>query len=593
MLFGHTDFRLRHPGIPADRTGMRLPRLELPRVEAAMRTRSVNTRIFAGFAVAIGVALLVGLTGIWRMHQISTNLEAVSEHSLRPVNEVAGIRSAVDQIEMNIRAHAATDVFFEKQNFVSSIQTSFDQAAQRVGAFRATSPNSSELERVTSLEADLAGLEPIVYDVLLPKSEDGELEAFQTAFKEQAAPLFADAQGDADALMAAENAAAAQEVSDAQSAYTQAVIGLILLLVIGTAVALLLGLVISRSIVVPLRDSVDTLERVAEGDLTASVEVMGTDEMAMMGRALNTTVQRTAAAIESIAVGATTLATSSETLAMTGASMGAAAEQTSDVAGNVSAAATQVSGNVGHAVMGAQGLGSSIQEIAQSAADAADVANRAVTDAEEVNRTVERLETASEQVGDVVQLITKIARQTHLLALNATIEAQRAGEAGKGFAVVADEVKDLARQTADATDEIDRTIAGIRLEVEAATGALDRITDVIGHISDTQTTIAAAVEEQNQTTGDIIERMSQAAAGAEEIAVTIRGVASAATETSHGVEEARTAAAELATLADDLAHTVARFQVGEHRDADATPPTASAGSELDELAAHGAAPAPA
>src|SRR3990172_6269714 len=425
MLFGHTDFRLRHPGIPADRTGMRLPRLELPRVEAAMRTRSVNTRIFAGFAVAIGVALLVGLTGIWRMHQISTNLEAVSEHSLRPVNEVAGIRSAVDQIEMNIRAHAATDVFFEKQNFVSSIQTSFDQAAQRVGAFRATSPNSSELERVTSLEADLAGLEPIVYDALLPKWEDGELEAFQTAFKEQAAPLFADAQGDADALMAAENAAAAQEVSDAQSAYTQAVIGLILLLVIGTAVALLLGLVISRSIVVPLRDSVDTLERVAEGDLTASVEVMGTDEMAMMGRALNTTVQRTAVAIESIAVGATTLATSSETLAMTGASMGAAAEQTSDVA-------------------------------------------------------------------------------------------------GKGFAVVADEVKDLARQTADATDEIDRTIAGIRLEVEAATGALDRITDVIGHISDTQTTIAAAVEEQNQTTGDIIERMSQAAAGAEEIAVTIR-----------------------------------------------------------------------
>jgi methyl-accepting chemotaxis protein len=277
---------------------------------------------------------------------------------------------------------------------------------------------------------------------------------------------------------------------------------------------------------------------------------------------------------------------------MTSAAMGAAAEQTSDVASNVSAAATQVSGNVGHAVLGAQGLGSSIQEIAQSAAEAADVAAAAVTDAADVNRTVERLESASEQVGDVVGMITKIARQTHLLALNATIEAHRAGEAGKGFAVVADEVKDLARQTADATEQIDRTIAGIRLEVEAATTALDRITQVIGHINETQTTIAAAVEEQNQTTGDIIERMSQAAAGAEEIATTIHGVASAATETSQGVEQARAAVAELAGLADELAHAAAQFQVATHDgDGDATP--RNTGPSLEALAAHGATPTPA
>ena len=559
-----------------------------------MRARSVKTRIVAGFAVAIAVALLVGVAGIWRMHQISTNLDAVADHSLRPINEVASIRSSVDQIEMNIRAHAATDVFFEKQNFVSDTQGAFDQAAEHVQAFRATQPSSAELDQVASLESDLATLTPIVFDELLPLSERNKLEAFQATFKDKAAPLFADAQGAADSLMAAENAAAAQELSHAQRAYAQAVVGLVVLLLIGVGVALALGLMISRSIVVPLRDSVETLERVADGDLTASVQVIGTDEMAMMGTALNATVARTAEALASIAGGASTLAGSSETLAMTSAAMGAAAEQTSDVASNVSAAATQVSGNVGHAVVGAQGLGSSIREIAQSAADAADVASRAVTDAADVNRTVERLESASEQVGDVVAMITKIARQTHLLALNATIEAQRAGDAGKGFAVVADEVKDLARQTADATEEIDRTIVGIRLEVEAATTALDRITQVIGHINDTQTTIAAAVEEQNQTTGDIIERMSQAAAGAEEIATTIRGVASAATETSHGVDETRTAVAELASLADDLAHTVSRFQVETH-DADHAggPNGAAEDTSLEELAAHGATPAPA
>ena len=558
-----------------------------------MRKRSVNTRIFAGFAVAIAVALLVGVVGIWRMHQISTNLDAVAEHSLRPINEVAAIQSSVDQIEMNIRANAATADFYDKQNFFSSIQGSFDQAAEHVLAFRATQPSAAELDQVTSLETALTTLRPIVYDNLMPLSDKNDLEAFSTSFKEKAAPLFTDAHDAVDSLLAAENAAAAQELAHAQNAYTQAVVGLVLLLLIGILVAMLLGMMISRSIVVPLRASVETLERVADGDLTATVQVIGTDEVAMMGTALNATVARTASALASIAVGASTLASSSDTLAMSSAAMGAAAEQTSDVAGNVSAAATQVSGNVGHAVLGAQGLGSSIQEIARSAAEAADVASRAVTDAADVNRTVERLESASEQVGDVVAMITKIARKTHLLALNATIEAQRAGDAGKGFAVVADEVKDLARQTADATEDIDRTIAGIRLEVEAATTGLGRITQVIGHINDTQTTIAAAVEEQNQTTGDIIERMSQAAAGAEEIATTIRGVASAATETSHGVEEARTAVAELAGLADDLAHTVARFQVEEHGPHDEHSPGAADGMSLDDLAAHGATPAPA
>ena len=255
-----------------------------------MRARSVNARIFAGFAVAIAVALLVGVAGIWRMHQISTNLEAISEHSLQPINEVADIRSSVDQIEMNIRAHAATDVFFEKQNFVSDTQGALDQAATHVESFRATQPSATELEQVAALESDLTALTPIVFDELMPLSDANKLEAFQATFKEKAAPLFADAQEAADSLMAAENAAAAQELSHAQSAYTQAVVGLVAILLLGIAVATLLGLMISRSIVVPLRDSVETLERVAEGDLTASVQVVGTDEMAMMGTALNATV---------------------------------------------------------------------------------------------------------------------------------------------------------------------------------------------------------------------------------------------------------------------------------------------------------------
>jgi methyl-accepting chemotaxis protein len=573
---------------------MRLPKLELPRLQAAIRNRGVKTRIFVGFAVAIAMTALVGLIAMWRMQQIASNVEAVSEHSLRPLNEVAAIRSSVDQIEMSIRSYSATDDGFEKENLVSRIQTAFDQAMQHARAFRATDPDDTELEQVTALESVLGYLDTTVHDELIPMSDADDRAAFDDMFKSQASPLLADARQVAEDLMDAENAAAARELADSQRAYTQALIGLTMLLIVGIALAMLMGVLISRSIVGPLRGSVEMLERVAEGDLTATVEIMGNDEMAQLGTALNATVARTADAIGSIAAGATTLASSSETLAMASTSIGAAAEQTSDVAGNVSAAASQVSANVGSAVVGAQGLGSSIQEIARSAADAAQVAGSAVSDAEDVNHTVDRLQDASEQVGDVVQLITKIARQTHLLALNATIEAQRAGEAGLGFAVVADEVKDLAKQTAEATDEIDRTIAGIRDEIGAATRALDRITQVIGHINDTQTTIAAAVEEQSLTTGEIIESMSQAAAGAEEIAVTIRGVATAATETSHGVDEARTAATELATLADQLARTVSRFRIGTDAGSDAGAPTETAEEpDLGKAIAQGATPSPA
>ena len=295
----------------------------------------------------------------------------------------------------------------------------------------------------------------------MPLSDGNKLEAFQAMFKEKAAPLSADAQEAADSLMAAENAAAAQELSHAQSAYTQAVVGLVAILLLGIAVATLLGLMISRSIVVPLRDSVETLERVAEGDLTASVQVVGTDEMAMMGDRVerNGGPDGRGARIDRRG-----RLDPRELLANPRHDeRGDGRRRRADVRRRGQRLGRRDTGLRQRGPRGARRPGTRLldQEIAQSAAEAADVAAAAVTDAADVNRTVERLEAASEQVGDVVGMITKIARQTHLLALNATIEAQRAGEAGKGFAVVADEVKDLARQTADATEQIDRMIAGI------------------------------------------------------------------------------------------------------------------------------------
>jgi methyl-accepting chemotaxis protein len=247
--------------------------------------------------------------------------------------------------------------------------------------------------------------------------------------------------------------------------------------------------------------------------------------------------------------------------------MSASAEQTSSQAVAVAAAADQVSRSVQTMSTASEQMDASIREIARSATQAASVATAGLKSAEGANATIASLGKSSSEIGDVIRVITSIAQQTNLLALNATIEAARAGDAGKGFAVVASEVKELAKQTARATEDIGKRVESIRSDATGAVAALDEVGRVIREIHSLQTSVAVAVEEQTATTNEMARNLLDAERGSSEIARSIRGVADSGKSTARAADDVQKTAKELARMSEEILAVVRRFKTGAARPA--------------------------
>ena len=315
------------------------------------------------------------------------------------------------------------------------------------------------------------------------------------------------------------------------------------------------------AVIKPVQEAGAVLKKIAEGDLTARVTGDYQGDHAEIKKDINAMTDGLQSNMQSIAQNAQSLSSAAEELQATAQQMSANAEETSAQANVVSAGAEQVNKNLQTVATGTEEMGASIREIAKSAHESAKVATGAVKIAEETNQIVNKLGDSSTEIGQVIKVITSIAQQTNLLALNATIEAARAGEAGKGFAVVANEVKELAKQTAKATEDISRKIEAIQTDTKSAVGAIAQISGVIGQVNDISNTIATAVEEQNATTNEMARNVGEAAKGSNEITKNISGVAEAARSTTIGASDSTKAAEALARMSSELSGLVQKFTI--------------------------------
>ncbi len=521
---------------------------------AAFDNRSLRTKI--GTAVLIGTlsGLVVGGVAINTLHAHDLDNETAHRKTIAVESAVGSFSKNIEAYGGNVSAARLYPTLADgiKQNMAGN-RSAINAALSQLATVLADDPAGAAA--VAKAKKDWAA-----YLEFNSTDHNAKSKAELDEVVKEYAELYGALAADQEVLLERTKALAEQSIATAQDQTEQATWTIAALLAVGVLASLLLGARVTSRVRGTVRGVARVAEGLAAGDLTRTSGVTSTDEVGQMAAALDQAVARLREDLVQLAGNANTLHTAAGQLTAVSSAVDEAANQASQQAGSVAAAADVVSNNLQVVSAGSEEMGSAIRDISVSTSEASEVAVQAVSVAAATNAIVARLGESSTEIASVVKTITAIAEQTNLLALNATIEAARAGELGKGFAVVAGEVKDLAQETAKATEDISRRVQTIQADTGGAVTAIGEISAIIERINGIQLTIASAVEEQTATTQEMNRTLSEAAAGAGEIAATIGTVSAATRRTTDTVGETRHAADDLAATAGQLQTLVSRFR---------------------------------
>ncbi len=444
---------------------------------------------------------------------------------------------------------------------------------------------SQDLEKVANLltpeqkkqfalyKQAIASLKPII-DRVYASRESVEWNRANYWLGTEAAPRGATLVSTLKAMTADQNTLMKKDEEKVQVMYASLSRTMWLCLGVGVVVCVILGLLITRAIVQPVSKAVDMIKAVEQGDLQQQIKVNSSDEIGQMGLALNKMSVNLRSLIGDISQGVDTLNNTSSELSGLSVEMSANSEETNNRSQAVSAAAEEMSGNmdsvaaaseetsvnVNMVATAAEEMSSTISEIADNTEKTRSITDSAVAKSKKASEQIHELGTAAKEVGKVTESITEISEQTNLLALNATIEAARAGEAGKGFAVVANEIKDLAKQTAEATNEIKGKINKIQRATQGAVADITDITEVINEVNEMVAVVSVKVEEQASGTQEIADNVGQASLGIQEVNENVAQASSVTGEVAADIGEVGHAARELNVSSSQVSNNAGRLE---------------------------------
>ncbi|GJE39008.1 methyl-accepting chemotaxis protein [Methylobacterium persicinum] len=547
----------------------------------------ITTKMAAAFVSLSAVTIAISILGYGRLAQIEHNIHW-TEHTYEVLETLDGIKIAMLNRETALRGYiiAGNTQFLEPyRTGEADFQKNFDHVKDL------TSDNPGQQARLDTLakavstwSTDIAGKE-------MAEVKAGHLDVAQGMAGNGSGKAVMDAaRAVAEEMAKVERDLLAVRAADQQKSFDAAYFSSVAGSIASIVMAILLTLGVFAIIVRPLGRLVSVLQRMAQGDVNATIaEAKRGDEIGAVGKAVEgikamvaqkaaeqaelkriadeaaalerkRTMLELADGFESAVGGIVGMVSASATeLQATAQQLSSAAGEAASQSTTVAAAAEEASSNVSTVAAAAEELGTSVQEIGRQVQGSAELARVAVGEADQTAALVQALRQTSARIGDMVGLISNIASQTNLLALNATIEAARAGEAGRGFAVVAAEVKELANQTAKATDEIAGQISEIQGVTDQAVSAIGGITGRIREINAVATSIAAAVEQQGAATQEIVRNVAQASTGTNEVTSNIVGVARASEDTGAAATQVLSASGELSRQSEHLTAEVSRF----------------------------------